>query len=448
MFVRRFVFVSCTVAALTAPPVGAQSLRDLPVPAEFPPDSYTGTQYVDSAGCVFIRAGVGAAETWVPRLTRSREPLCGFAPSLASAESDATRPQTTTSATARTSPEPDPAPRQTTAEARPPSAAASGTAGGRAPVRTTVIATPTPAPPPVATPDPGPAARPAPRITPPDPGRSACAGLNGVSAAYTVQHNGSPVRCGPQRAHYITYAQGRGPSAAPPPGTRATPDSVPPGTRVAPAKIHARQQTSRAGIHVPEGMKPVWEDDRLNPRRAHQTFEGKAQMELMWTNTVPRRLIDRRSGAEVIHNYPGLRPPYTSFEEQRAAGVTVATRGSYVPDPVTVREARSRARGDGARAASVSTRSAAQAAASQEAPEPAPRKATHYAQAGLFADAAQGRAAARRIAGAGLPARHGTLERRGRALTLVLAGPFGSEAAAHDAAARLRTMGFADVRLR
>jgi len=82
------------------------------------------------------------------------------------------------------------------------------------------------------------------------------------------------------------------PAATPPPGTRATPDTVPPGTRVAPAPVHSDQQTGRTGIRVPAGMKPAWEDDRLNPRRAHQTFEGKARMEFMWTDTVPRRLIE------------------------------------------------------------------------------------------------------------------------------------------------------------
>jgi len=465
MSVRRLLFLSCVAVSLSAGAATAQSLRNLPVPAEFPPDSYTGAQYVDSAGCVFIRAGVGASETWVPRLTRSRQPLCGFAPSLASASTDTAPAQQTRSAAADSASEPDPAPRRAEAPAEaqpasPPPASSPRTARATATERVAVRVAPETAARPAPQAD---AAseqatertdRPARRITPPDPGRTACAGLTGVSAAYTVQHNGSPVRCGPQQAHYVTYSRGSSPrtaAAAPPPGTRATPESVPPGTRVAPRRIYVNQKTSVAGLRVPKGMKPVWEDDRLNPRRAHQTFEGKARMELMWTNTVPRRLIDRRTGADVIHNFPGLQPPYTSFEEQRAAGVTVATRGRYVPDPVTVREARSRTRASAPRA-SVSTRSAP-AASAPAAPEPAPaprepRQAAHYAQAGIFADAAQGLAAARRIAGAGLPARRGTLERGGRALTLVLAGPFTSAAEARDGAARLRGMGFSDVRLR
>jgi hypothetical protein len=442
MSVRRFLFIACAAGALSPGAGAAQSLRDLPVPAEFPPASYSGTQYVDSAGCVFIRAGVGDNVSWVPRLTRARQPLCGFAPSLARAVPAATQaPKPRRQATAAPA-RPEPAPRPIAAPAPAKSAPAP-----RMTERVTVIGVPAPDAAPAR---PATAPAPAPQtmagraraITPPDPDRTACAGRSGVSAAYTVQQDGAPVRCGPQTAPHVTYARGTGRGAVPPPGTRATPDTVPRGTRVAPARIYASQQTSRAGIFVPEGMKPAWEDDRLNPRRAHQTFEGKAQMDLMWTDTVPRRLIDRRSGTEVIHNYPGLMPPFTSFGDQRAAGVAVATRGIYVPDPVTTAEARRRAR-----ASAVSSRSAPAVTASGPAPQPTGNTA-HYAQAGVFADAAQGRAAAQRVARAGLPARQGTLQRDGRRLTVVLAGPFRSATDAREGAARLRAMGFANVRLR
>lgn len=427
----RILFLASAIVALSAEAVAAQSLRDLPIPAEFPPVTYTGTQYVDSKGCVFIRAGVGDNVTWVPRLTRSRKPLCGFAPSLASA----------TPTTAET---PKPQRRATAAPVTPVKPAKPAVAPARAPERVIVIKAPAP----TAAPAPRTTAKPARTLTPPAPGRTVCAGLSGVSVAYSVQHTGSPVRCGPQAAHYATYAHGGGQArfaaTVPSPGTRATPDTVPPYTRVAPARVYASQQTSLAGIRVPEGMKPVWEDDRLNPHRAHQTFEGKAQMELMWTRTVPRRLIDRRTGADVIHNFPGLTPPHTSFAAQRAAGVTVATRGAYVPDPVTKAEARRGAAA--APRATVSTRSDP-ATKANATPQTTGQKA-HYAQAGLFADAAQGRAAATRVAQAGLPARQGTLNRDGRRLTVVLAGPFGSEADARAGAARLRGMGFGNVRLR
>jgi hypothetical protein len=490
MTVSRLAILAAVAAISGASAASAQSLRNLSTPAEFPPASFAGNQYVDSKGCVFIRAGVGANTNWIPRLTGARQQMCGFEPSLARA-APAPQPQaapqtrTATAPAPRAQPAPQPQARAAAPAPQPRTAAAPAPRAQQQPPRAVATA---PAPRQqaapqqtvrVAAPAPVRAAAPAPQVvrvetttvpprptgtarvlTPPDPGRTACAGASGVSAAYVVQHNGSPVRCGPQAAPYVTYARGSGPrgtvhSAAPPPGTRATPATVPPQTRIAPRHVYQEQVTSLAGIAVPPGMKPVWDDDRLNPQRAHQTFEGREQMQVMWTNTVPQRLIDRRTGADVIHNFPGLQPPFTSFEEQRAAGVRVATRGVYVPDPVTVRRS-----GTGAPRATAVARAAQSPAPQAVAQAPAAPRATvstrsapdaagpRYVQAGLYADPAQARAAAGRIAGAGLPARQGTLTRNGRDLTLVLAGPFASQAEAQRGAARLSGMGFANLRLR
>ncbi|KJS42688.1 MAG: hypothetical protein VR71_13350, partial [Roseovarius sp. BRH_c41] len=75
--------LASTVALLGAGDLSAQTLRTASEPAEFPPSSYQGRQYVDSAGCVYVRAGVAGNVTWVPRVTRGRDQLCGFQPSLA-----------------------------------------------------------------------------------------------------------------------------------------------------------------------------------------------------------------------------------------------------------------------------------------------------------------------------------------------------------------------------
>lgn len=445
---KKFSLTACACAALVAGSASAQSLRDTPVPAEFPPSSYAGAQYVDSQGCVFVRAGVAGNVTWVPRMTRSREPLCGFKPSFTAQAAPApTEPAATPTPQATVAAAPvvvatPPAPRTTPAPAPAP--------------RTVAVRNAAPAPKPEPTAIPSAAPPPAPKaaasvqtrqarvITPPDPSRTACFDATGVSAAYMVQHNGSPVRCGPQSTPHVTYVRNTSRrSAAPRPGTPVARGNAPAGTRVALARVYAEQQKGLAGIRVPEGMQPVWEDDRLNPRRTHQTFEGMAQMEVMWTNTVPRRLIDRQTGADIIHKYPGLQPPYTSFEQQRAAGVYVATRGRITPEPQTVRRT--------ARAAPAATPEPTQpvATVSTRSTPDAPQPANHrYAQAGIFADATQGKAAAQKIARAGLPARRGTLTRDGRALTLVLAGPFASQTQLERGVARLHGLGFADVRLR
>ena len=66
--------------AATLGVTGAQAQDSRSQPAEFPPSSYKGKQYVDSAGCVFIRAGIDGNVSWVPRMSRARKQVCGFQP--------------------------------------------------------------------------------------------------------------------------------------------------------------------------------------------------------------------------------------------------------------------------------------------------------------------------------------------------------------------------------
>jgi hypothetical protein len=65
------------VGLLLAGPAAAE----LAVPAEVPPPDYAGQQYVDSKGCLFMRAGPKGDETWIPRVTRDGVPLCDNPPS-------------------------------------------------------------------------------------------------------------------------------------------------------------------------------------------------------------------------------------------------------------------------------------------------------------------------------------------------------------------------------
>jgi len=93
-FVHRFrttcIGTICTFLFVAT--VNAQTLRNADEPAEYPPNTYTAKQYVDSRGCVFVRAGFGGKTTWVPRVTRSRQQMCGFKPTSASASADGVIP--------------------------------------------------------------------------------------------------------------------------------------------------------------------------------------------------------------------------------------------------------------------------------------------------------------------------------------------------------------------
>jgi len=81
MQVFRVVSAALFAAVFSAAPLAAQPLAQISGPREQPPADYSANQYVDSAGCVFMRAGVGAAVTWVPRLNRERRLVCGYPPS-------------------------------------------------------------------------------------------------------------------------------------------------------------------------------------------------------------------------------------------------------------------------------------------------------------------------------------------------------------------------------
>ena len=71
--IRAFA-VSLLLAAL---PAEAEPIR----PAELPPADYAGQQYVDSKGCMFVRAGSGGKVVWVPRVSREGVPSCDNPPS-------------------------------------------------------------------------------------------------------------------------------------------------------------------------------------------------------------------------------------------------------------------------------------------------------------------------------------------------------------------------------
>lgn len=73
----RPVLIAALVLGLGCPALARDPIR----PAELPPADYAGQQYVDSNGCMFVRAGTAAEVLWVPRVSREGTPVCGNPPS-------------------------------------------------------------------------------------------------------------------------------------------------------------------------------------------------------------------------------------------------------------------------------------------------------------------------------------------------------------------------------
>lgn len=539
------------VGAVTAQ---AQTLQKAGGPAEFPPSSFTGKQYVDSKGCVYIRAGVGGETTWIPRVARNRQVVCGFQPTFANrpapeiqkpldrnvvqiqpaevprqtAPRTEPEPRTASAPTPRAAPAPvvkaapapkavarpapKPAPqrqvvRQVAKPAAPAPRVVRQTPQPRVIQPAPVIAAPAPqVQPRVARTGPSPAPKPtvysnrtaareAPAATATVPVRSggvACPNLSAIGQQYVNPKGSYPVRCGPQAEPpsvrpvrrssdnaIVGYAVGNEifRFSSQPGGTvrlqyggqLVSRGQIGPHTRIMPRHVYEARQNALVGHQVPKGYRRAFDDDRLNPRRAEMTFAGIAQMELVWTNTVPRRLVDRATGQDVASMIGQMLPTVSSsgqpaperraFREaprtasaatsrqvvrKAAPQAQVQTQAARQPaaSPSNPRAGRSPAQLRAAKqtkAAVVSTRST-------PAPAPKPVAGAHrYVQVGTFGVPSNAQNTANRLRGAGLPVRTSGYTRGGKSYQIVLAGPFADAAALSRALGVARSAGFRDA---
>lgn len=474
--------------------VWGKSLRDTSGPAEVPPSSYTASQYVDSTGCVFIRAGRNGISSWVPRVTRGGQLMCGYKPTQVSGTTAPSR-RTRSAAYIEIRPGDDidaalsgqPQPR-TTASA--PTAAPRRTTGmtfaeflfGKPRTRT-VAARPTVS----AGPSPTVFSNPV-TVAASQPTATTAAAPQGVNPwmRFDGRH---AVRTGPQAAHPSGYgttiavapAPVQGPAVAPqvvylPPTVdgsnhpywksdgRHTVRYGPQAYHPSGAGIPARADTAAAVpqapaaaydmVQVPPGYRPIYPEGRLNPMRGVGSGQGEATMNLVWTQTVPRRLIDVGTGRDVTTTYPQMVYPYTNLAlQQQHMGVRVSTRSQATRKRVAAAEVKP------APAAAVVTEepvvvaeidpgtvtdTAADAVAA--APMPAAGGLDRpFVQVATFGVPANARRTLARFTAAGLPVTSRPFSSGGRSYDIVLIGPFADAAALADGLARARAAGFSDA---
>ncbi|WP_425045632.1 SPOR domain-containing protein [Primorskyibacter sp. S87] len=349
--VGAVVLGAISLGGAVAQTSGAVASNPLTPPAEFPPASYAGKQYVDSRGCVYVRASIDGVVAWAPRVTQQRQQVCGQKPTRVSA-SVATQVQTSTAQT-------------TGASVRVAPAATSG-GSARAPAR---------------------------------------------YIAWNYE-NGQRQKVG------VLLNEN---------------------TRVVPRHVYDQQRLSQ-DVKVPRGYQRVWDDDRLNTRRAERSMRPP-----VYTNQAKLpagyQLVDREDGR--LNTRRGIR---TERGDEMMGGIwdgeiprrlrTVPTQGRVIsaPDvpayidaaqaPVLVR---------------ISTRSGAE-------PQ-TPSGQGRYVRVGRFVSDTEAQVVAQALVQSGIPAKPGKARRGEDAYPVVLVGPYGSKREARAALKKVRRAGYPDARL-
>lgn len=428
----KVLSAAALAAALIGGPAAAQSVAGVGGPRELPPAGYTQQQYVDSRGCVFLRAGLGDTVRWVPRVGADRKAQCGATPTFQQAREAATAldaqavdtqtdaPATTMTATAMPAP---------AASARVPLAPAATVAAApvfRAPDLTIQRPMLAPLPSPITaaqaplTVAVAPARTAAPILPTGTPtgNRIACFKSAPILERVALNNGGSALVCTRGdgsltgwRAPVFPGQPTVGAGLTPPAGQRVASPSAPMMAATLPERTAPRIAVTAPAVSapattrvvaappVPKGYVPSWKDDRLNPMRGIGTAQGQAQQDSIWTRDLPAEAVTVKDGNRLVF-----------FSSKGEAAVAAPA-----PGRVTV--------------SSMNTSTG-------------PLRA--YIQVGAFGDPANAQGASARLAAAGLP----VASQQAKGLKVILAGPFASAAEAQQALGTVRGAGFGDAFIR
>ncbi|MEP1537217.1 SPOR domain-containing protein [Pseudophaeobacter sp.] len=389
------------------------------IPADIPPTSFKGRQFVDSQGCVFLRAGIDGSIYWVPRMNTARQPICGQTPT--EFEGQVSRTETVAPEVPVIDVKPTVPNIVTDVDVERPTPDKVDVE--RADIQVAKVKVPEPDEPVIvhqdelviveqtAIPD-----QIIEIVEVPVP-------VSKVEVPVPVSKPALKPKSNPRRQPKIANQERQVEVTRTKAATSAKVE------RVIPKHVAINRQNAQALI-VPKGYTRVWEDDRLNPKRTEQTVAGHRKMNLIWTATVPRRLINQVTGEDMTQKL-ALVYPYTDKATQRRefGKVTLEHRDGKVIKRVKRRVAKTKT-----------------TAVNQT--KPVPLSAARYVQVGAFANPENANRAAHLLKGNGLTVRLVRAGPSGKPLKLVLAGPFQSDLDAREAVKTAQTVGFHDAFIR